>query len=169
MIVDTMKKTKFIFGLLFVLLTISSVIYLYFNYNLELTGSRNQSLENRDQELGEISMADGVKEISFIYKNTSGKDINLNELYTSCMCTKAKIIVGENQSGFAGMKGHKSGLKPINPNMTLKPGEVAQLAVEYDPNAHGPDGVGPMTRTVYLGTDSQEQQIKFNFSGVVIK
>lgn len=164
-----MRKSKIIFGLLFVLLTVFSVIYLYSNYNLDFTDSQDQSSESRDEELGEISMADGVKEISFIYKNTSDKDININELYTSCMCTKAKIIIGDNQSVFAGMKGHKSGLTPINPNMALEPGEVAKLVVEFDPNAHGPDGVGAMTRTVFLETDSQEQQIKFNFSGVVIK
>lgn len=164
-----MNKNKIIGFVIFLFLLLLAGYYFISNYDLKTVNLVTQIEESKDQELGEISMTDGVKKISFKYKNTLEKSIILNNLYTSCMCTKAKLIVGDQQSVFAGMKGHKSGLKPIDPNMILDPGEVVEIFVEFDPNAHGPEAVGPMTRTVYLGIDGQEQPLKFNFSGDVVK
>ena len=119
------------------------------------------------QELGEIPMSAGIAQLGFTFKNTSDTPLDLQQLYTTCMCTKAKIITQAGQSAFAGMQGHTGGLKPIDPNLQLQPGEEAVVLVEFDPNAHGPDAVGPITRSVILETNQADAE--FMFSGVVIK
>lgn len=148
--------------------------YFFFqNYSLKTNdaaipvSSKNYSTH---QDLGQISMSKGVRQLSYTFKNNSDQPLQLNNLYTSCMCTKVKIIVGGQESAFAGMQGHKSGLMPINPNMELEPGQKAELLVEFDPNAHGPKGVGPMTRSIILETNSPDSpQQQFTFAGVVVK
>ena len=138
------------------------------NFGIRANGSLsdNQTL----QDLGEIPMSEGIKKVTYSYTNYSEETFQLNNLYTTCMCTKAKISINGTQSSFAGMKGHSAGLKPINPNMTLKPGETVTVFAEFDPNAHGPEATGPITRSILLDTNSNElPQIEFKFSGVVTK
>lgn len=117
------------------------------------------------QELGEIPMSQGNTQLAFQIKNTTVSVLDLQQLYTTCMCTKAKLITAAGQSSFAGMQGHTSGLMPIDPNLQLQPGEEAVLLVDFDPNAHGPQGVGPITRSVILETN--QQPMEFTFTGVV--
>lgn len=152
------------------------------NYSLELNESAKETkaasptktsvstTSSTHQDLGQIPMSEGIKQLSYSFKNDGDQPLQLNNLYTSCMCTKAKIIIDGQESDFAGMKGHKSGLMPIDPNMELSPGQKAELLVEFDPNAHGPKGVGPMTRSVVLETnDTGQPQMQFTFAGVIIK
>lgn len=124
--------------------------------------------ENNRIDLGDIPMKNGTKKLEFVFKNTSDKPIQLTQLYTSCMCTKAKIVTDEKETIYAGMKGHTSGLGPINPNMVLEPNRTAKVVAEFDPNAHGPQGIGPINRQVIVETNSTTTpQLMFTFTGTV--
>jgi hypothetical protein len=55
-------------------------------------------------------------------------------------------------------------------DITLAPGETAELIAVFDPMAHGPDAVGPIKRDVILTTDSTETpEIRFSFLGNVVR
>ncbi|HEY4490133.1 MAG TPA: DUF1573 domain-containing protein [Candidatus Paceibacterota bacterium] len=98
-------------------------------------------------DFGTISMKDGNVKTIFKIKNPTEEILTLNKLYTSCMCTSATLIVGNKTQGPFGMPGH-SAITTFN--QTLKPNEEAQVEVVFDPNAHGPAGVGVIERTVIL-------------------
>ncbi|MBU6414743.1 hypothetical protein KGQ34_00665, partial [Patescibacteria group bacterium] len=66
---------------------------------------------------------------------------------TSCMCTNAYIESVGREKGPFGMEG--MGYVPPA-NEIIKAGESRGIKVVYDPNAHGPAGVGAIDRLIYL-------------------
>lgn len=111
-------------------------------------------------DFGSISMADGKVQRSFAVQNTGSESAAITRMYTSCMCTSASIVKGDERLGPFGMQGH--GFIP-RMNMMLAPGETAEVIVTFDPAAHGPAGVGTIARTVYVeqdGADPLELNIK---------
>src|SRR3990167_2668214 len=59
-------------------------------------------------DFGSISMANGNVSKRFSVKNTGESDVELSKLYTSCMCTTAKLITKDGEEGPFGMPGHAS-------------------------------------------------------------
>jgi len=99
-------------------------------------------------DFGKISMKDGNVSKRFKVTNNSGEDINVPNLTTSCMCTAAYFIRPDgSKNGPFGMPG--MGFVP-KLNETIKKGQSAEIEVVYDPNAHGPAGVGMIDRFVFL-------------------
>ena len=98
-------------------------------------------------DFGTISMKNGKVSAKFTVKNIQNQPIALSKLYTSCMCTQAKLLIGGKEEGPFGMLGH--GFVPTF-NETLAPGEQAEVEAIFDPNAHGPAGVGLIERTITL-------------------
>lgn len=98
-------------------------------------------------DFGTISMAHGKVQYAFAVRNTSAEPIELERLYTSCMCTTVRFMQGGAATGPFGMPGH--GFVPPLKKM-LQPGEEATLEVTFDPAAHGPAGIGKIERTVRL-------------------
>lgn len=94
-------------------------------------------------DFGTISMAKGKVAQTFVLQNNGSQPVRLTDIRTSCMCTEA-VIEGEN----FGMHG------PYASSISVKPGKPTEVSVVFDPNAHGPQGVGPITREVYLKTNS---------------
>lgn len=104
--------------------------------------------EEKFYDFGTISMKDGLVTKIFKVTNSTDQDIKLPSLTTSCMCTAAYLIKSDgNKKGPFGMPG--MGFVP-KLNETIKAGELANIEVVYDPNAHGPAGVGMIDRFVYL-------------------
>lgn len=101
-------------------------------------------------DFGSISMKNGTVEKLFEVTNPTDRDIMIESVTTSCMCTNAYIVNGTSRRGPFGMPGHGTVPKA---NEVIKAGETRSIAVVYDPAAHGPAGVGPIDRFVYL-TDS---------------
>ncbi|MFA6536731.1 MAG: DUF1573 domain-containing protein [Candidatus Paceibacterota bacterium] len=99
-------------------------------------------------DFGTISMKDGNVEKDFTITNPTANDINLKKVTTSCMCTKA-ILIREDGStkGPFGMPG--MGYVPPA-NEIIKAGESRVIRAIYDPNAHGPAGVGVIGRFINL-------------------
>ncbi|MEK9174601.1 MAG: DUF1573 domain-containing protein [Patescibacteria group bacterium] len=115
--------------------------------------------ENR-YDFGTISMARGNVSKIFTVSNSSGGPVMIEKIYTSCMCTTARLETGGKKFGPFGMPGH--GLVP-KVNQTLQAGEFAGVEVIFDPNAHGPAGVGPIERVVFVeekGRQPLELRIK---------
>lgn len=100
-------------------------------------------------DFGELSMARGKVNHEFSFANSSDKPIGLNQVYTSCMCTTAELFLEEGRFGPFGMPGHGFS-SPIKAEMA--PGEAGKVDVVFDPAAHGPAGVGPIERFVYVQT-----------------
>jgi len=103
-------------------------------------------------DFGTISMKNG--NVSKIFKVTNGtdKDILFPNLTTSCMCTNAYFVLPDgSKKGPFGMSG--MGFVP-KLNETIKAGQSADIEVVFDPNAHGPAGVGIIDRLVDLADDS---------------
>lgn len=104
------------------------------------------STESR-YDFGTISMANGNVSKVFAVTNNSADPVLIEKIYTSCMCTSARLKIGDKNLGPFGMPGH--GIVP-KVNQTLNPGEAAQIEVIFKPSAHGPAGVGPVERVVFV-------------------
>lgn len=96
-------------------------------------------------EFGPISMAAGNVATTYLIRNSGEAPLNLNRIYTSCMCTSATLALPSGRQGPFGMPGH-GGATVLSAQ--LAPGQTAALEVVFDPAAHGPAGLGRVERTV---------------------
>ena len=101
----------------------------------------------RNYDFGQIKMSAGKVSRRFALKNAGTATALLGRIYTSCMCTTATLWRGTSNLGTFGMPGHGL-LSPAN--QPIAPGEEITLEVIFDPAAHGPAGVGPAKRVVYV-------------------
>lgn len=113
-------------------------------------------------DFGSISMQDGEVTHNFELLNTGNEPVIIQKIYTSCMCTTAKI----NDKKF-GMPGH--GL-PSKTNIEIKGGESIELEAVFDPAAHGPSGVGLADRSIYIETNSARvPKLELSFQAIVTR
>lgn len=105
------------------------------------------SSDQQSYDFGTISMKNGKVKTTFKVKNPTAGALTLSKLYTTCMCTEAKLVVNGSTEGPFGMPGH--GSIPTF-EQKLEPNGEADIEVEYDPNAHGPSGVGRIERSVIV-------------------
>ena len=103
-------------------------------------------------DFGTISMKNGNVVKEFTITNPTDRSITVKSVLTSCMCTNAFVVSGAGSvKGPFGMPGHGGAAPPINE--LVGAGESRVIRVVYDPNAHGPAGVGRIDRSISL-TDS---------------
>lgn len=125
------------------------------------------SVDHNFRQVDDIEYSKGILYHSFPIKNEGSKDLEIANMTTSCMCTKAFLkIDGKNGPEF-GMKGMSasSDWKGI-----LKPGQSAEVIAAFDPAFHGPQGVGEVVRAVSFETnDPQNPYVELSFEGVVVK
>ncbi|NQV12052.1 DUF1573 domain-containing protein [Candidatus Uhrbacteria bacterium] len=166
-----MKKQtkKYLVGFLAVLIAIIGIKVIAFSVSqVEPVESAMLTVSEMDWNFGDIAMADGIATKSLTLSNDTSSSVTVTSLQTSCMCTTAQIVHADgSKSGLKGMVGHggSPGLSE-----TIESGEVVTLLVNFDPNAHGPNATGPITRNVALETNSKAQpEISLKFSGNVIK
>ena len=106
---------------------------------------------------GDVPIAGGNVQTRFTLTNKGSTAVRLVELYTSCMCTTVTLeFADERVEGPFGMQGHEL---PTTLDQELAPGEKVGLRVTFDPAAHGPEGVGPVTRQILLATSDGSQLI----------
>jgi hypothetical protein len=103
--------------------------------------------EANNYDFGKISMAAGKVSHIFKIKNTSSEPVVINKIYTSCMCTVVTLASGDKKFGPFGMLGHGA-LPKIS--QSVGPNEEISVEVVFDPAAHGPAGVGRISRMVTL-------------------
>jgi len=124
------------------------------NQNSSQAGVTSSSLKSDSTffNFGTISMKDGNVTKEFTITNPTDKGILVTTLETSCMCTKAFMVRPDGTSkGPFGMRS-MGYVWPVNE--TIAPGENRIIRVVYDPNAHGPAGVGPIDRFAILTEES---------------
>lgn len=119
--------------------------------------------EANNYDFGTISMAKGIVKHQFKIKNTSSEAVVINKIYTSCMCTTAELMVSGKQFGPYGMPGH-SAIPKID--QSVNPNEEAIIEVAFDPQAHGPAGVGRIQRTITLENNAG-QPVELQFAAIV--
>lgn len=101
---------------------------------------------------------------TFIIKNTGTDTLKLTNIKTSCDCTYAQLTIEGKASPKFGMHTTSSWVGEV------LPGKEAQLTVVFDPDFHGPTGVGPMERLVAVQTnDISNPALEFYLKGVVVK
>lgn len=165
------KDTKFIIGAF----VFTLVLILGLAFVISSKGSKEKVLSEAtvqgveaapsDYDLGEVPIAGGIVTKEYEVKNETGGDIELLKITTSCMCTTASVKLGESATRFFGME--MAGDKNPFVNFKVKNGETAKVTVQFDPAAHGPEGVGPFDRIVWLYFEGGVKEL--TFSGVVIK
>lgn len=137
------------------------------NASIEKTsGAKIQTFEN-SFDFKDVKYSGGNVKHDFKIKNQGTSDLVIANMATSCMCTKVYLQVGSNKGPEFGMKGHSasSDWKGV-----LKPGEEGQVVTVFDPTAHGPAGIGPISRIVSFETnDPDKPYVEFSFSGNVVK
>lgn len=112
-------------------------------------------------DFGTISMKNGNVSKVFKVTNSTSEDIKVPSLTTSCMCTTAYIIKEDgSRSRPFGMPGHGGAVPKAN--AVVKANGLLAIEVVYDPNAHGPAGVGLIERAVFL-EDENRNVIEFKF------
>jgi hypothetical protein len=104
------------------------------------------SFDKQRYNFGDVSQRNGVVYVDFIIKNNGSKDLIINNMDSSCMCTTAKLIVDGRESPEFGMSMHGN---PRGWYDTIPPGKTAILRVFYDPNKHK-DLKGPVTRFITI-------------------
>jgi len=113
---------------------------------------------------GTISMKNGDVTREFIVKNPTDRDINVPTLVTSCMCTSAFIVKPDGSTkGPFGMPGMGS-VPPADE--LIKAGESRTIRIVYNPNAHGPAGVGQIDRFITL-TDASGATLQLEIKALV--
>ncbi|OGY90787.1 MAG: hypothetical protein A3B31_01995 [Candidatus Komeilibacteria bacterium RIFCSPLOWO2_01_FULL_53_11] len=115
-------------------------------------------------DFGTISMKNGTVTKEFTVGNTTDKDILVSTVLTSCMCTSAFIVESD-----GGIKGpfKMPGMGYVPPaNELIKAGGSRIIRVVYDPNAHGPAGVGQIDRFITL-TDSSGGTLQLEIKALV--
>lgn len=115
-------------------------------------------------DFGTISMKNGNVTKEFKIDNPTNSDVTVSTVLTSCMCTTAFIVLQDgNIKGPFRMPG--MGYVP-SANEVIKAGENRVIRVVYDPNAHGPAGVGRIDRFVTL-TDSSGGVVQLEIKALV--
>ncbi|MDO8599794.1 MAG: DUF1573 domain-containing protein [bacterium] len=113
---------------------------------------------------GTIPYSGGNAVKTFIIKNEGTEILKLQNIKTSCTCTRAQISTEQGKSPYFTMHSISSWLGEV------APGKEAQLAVIFDPAFHGPSGTGPITRLISVETnDKNKPKLEFSLKGVVVK
>lgn len=161
-------KNYIIWALLIIWLWVGLYYTFLWWWDTQNLSSKIEIVKN-DINLWEIPMDEWKINIPFEFINTWDQDIILWNAETSCMCTEWYItdINGWNKSSIIKMSWH--GWINIL-NRVIKPKEKIILNAVFDPNAHWPDAIWPISRNVYIDTNSSIiSKLDFRFLWNVVK
>ena len=117
-------------------------------------------------DLGDVPINGGIVTKEYEVENNTDKVMKLKKIATSCMCTKASFEIGGKKTKFFGMEGHGDKNPPVN--IEIAPQTQAKVIMQFDPAAHGPQGVGPFDRSVLLTFSEPKGVREFKFGGTVV-
>lgn len=115
-------------------------------------------------DFGTISMKNGNVTKEFTVTNPTAESITVETVFTSCMCTTA-FLVGPDGTTKGPFRMPGMGYVPPA-NETIEAGGSRTIRVVYDPNAHGPAGVGRIDRFVTL-TDNAGGALQIEIKALV--
>ena len=163
------KDSKILFGIIIVtLLLVFAGVFILGRNTAEVAGTVSTEPLNIESnpsfyDLGGVPINGGLVTKEYEVENTSGKSITLKKITTSCMCTTASVEIGDKKTKFFGMEGHGDANPPVN--IEIGKDKTAKVVVRFDPAAHGPEGVGPFDRVVWLNFAEGVKEL--TFSGTV--
>ena len=117
-------------------------------------------------DLGDVPINRGIVTKEYEVENNTDKVMKLKKIATSCMCTKASFEIEGKKTKFFGMEGHGDKNPPVN--IEIAPQTQAKVIMQFDPAAHGPQGVGPFDRSVLLTFSEPKGVREFKFGGTVV-
>ena len=117
-------------------------------------------------DLADVPINGGLVSKEYEIKNTTDNVLRLKKIATSCMCTKASFEVGDIKTKFFGMEGHGDKNPPVN--IEIPAGETGKVIAQFDPAAHGPQGVGPFDRSIFLTFSDPAGTKELKFNGTVV-
>ncbi len=120
--------------------------------------------ETPSYDFGALPLRSGIARTLYTVKNAGAESLVIKNVWTSCMCTEAMVRKGTFAMGPFGMPGHGGPTRAIS--LSLSPGESADVEALFDPAAHGPAGVGPVARSIFLAADTGEL-LELSFTAVV--
>jgi len=124
----------------------------------ETSGAKIAVVE-QPYDFGDIDIFAGKVDTTYTLKNEGTEDVIITKAETSCMCTEG-IIAGLT----FGMHGSEV------ESVVIPAGGEEKVKAIYDPLAHGPNGVGPVTRVLMLETNSiVTPKIELRLSANVVK
>ncbi len=100
-------------------------------------------------DFGDISQKKRLATTVFELKNNGRENLIINKLETSCGCTSASIVYQNEESPKFSMPGHGINEDIKDWQVSINPGEKAELKVYYDPDVHE-DFRGSATREIYI-------------------
>ncbi len=143
-----------IFGIVAAVVIIIGAIFIFSenkDESDEFSGTPKLKVSEMEFDFGDISMADGLVTHNFVIENDGDGVLEFSKMETSCMCTTVILDVDGKKSPKFGMASH--GTNPRGWSAKINPGQSAKLEVTFDPNAHGPSGVGYIKRIIVIQTD----------------
>lgn len=161
-----MKKT-IIITLLIVVGLIGLVWWGSKNQKPPIESSGEKSVLTTSQNLydfGTISMKDGDVIKEFIITNPTDKDIFVPTIVTSCMCTKAFIVKPDGTTKGPYSMPSMGYVWPSDETVKAKDNMIVRVV--YDPNAHGPAGVGFIDRFITI-TDESGNELQLEIKATV--
>lgn len=149
------KFKKMVTVLLPVVLVAGGISFFLMNYSPGKSNSGQPRIEipETEYDAGTVSMTD--EKVAHVYeiRNVGDSDLKIDKIWTSCMCTTARLKVGDEESGEFGMHSN-----PIFWSQRIAPGETGLLEVVFDQTFHGSEGTGQAVRIVYLSTNDPENK-----------
>jgi hypothetical protein len=96
-------------------------------------------------DFGAVKRMGGKVQTTFTLRNQGETALTIRRLWTSCPCTTATLVVAQRKSPeFHMLDSHPDWSE------TLNSGEEATLLVSFDPNYHGPGGVGLQQKLIRI-------------------
>lgn len=134
---------------------------------LEKTAGATFWANHTSVDLKTIPYEKGALTHVFPIQNSGKEPLQISNLATSCMCTKVYFTNGKDKSPQVGMKGMSAVSSWIG---TLQPQEKGEIVALFDPQFHGPQGVGAISRLVSFETnDPDHPYVELSFAGVVVR
>lgn len=124
-------------------------------------------IDYKQDTFGTVKLSSGLVIHRFPVKNIGQTDLKFANLASSCACTKVYFKTATRESPKASMKGMSGVSDWVG---VLKTGESGEMIMEFDPNFHGPAGVGKISRILSFETNVPDNSyVEFTLTGEVIK
>lgn len=114
-------------------------------------------------DFGKVPIGGGLVRHSYVLRNDTTLPVVISKIYTSCMCTEATLRIADATFGPYRMPGHRA---VPSVDQVLLPGAEVSIDVVFDPAAHGPAGIGPVSRVVSI-EDGTGGKVDLGFKALI--
>ena len=134
----------------------------------DVTGQGRIEVSPKEYDAGTVSMAGELVKKTFEIQNIGKGDLKITAISTSCMCTTARLRVGNKVSSEFGMTGMED--SPAFWSQKIAPGEKGYLEVTFNQALHGEAGLGDIVRAIYISSDdAQNPKAEVRLTANVVK